>query len=285
MPESQESAPLDVTQALRDAENALRDFIASTLSREHGAQWVDKCGVSSARVLQWRDRQAVDESRQKTGVVDERLLYYADFYDLPTILEKNWHLFTEALGDLKTCMVFLEELHRLRDPDAHRRELLPHQKHLALGISGEIRTRIVRYRSRNETSRDYYPRIESAADNLGNRWVPSFPPRQNTCVLTNMSLRPGDTIEFVVTARDPEDLPIAYSMSVGGLDAAWQSSPNLVLRLTEKHVCEVVRVFLRIRSPREFHAARSYDDEMFFQYSVLPPRRRNSHLDEPPKTL
>ena len=31
--------------------------------------------------------------------------------------------------------VWLNELEALRDADAHRRELLPHQKHLALGRS------------------------------------------------------------------------------------------------------------------------------------------------------
>jgi hypothetical protein len=35
--------------------------------------------------------------------------------------------------------VRLSVLERLRDPDAHRRESLAHQKHMALGIEGEIR--------------------------------------------------------------------------------------------------------------------------------------------------
>jgi hypothetical protein len=43
--------------------------------------------------------------------------------------------------------VFVSELGKLRDPDAHRRELLPHQKHLVYGIAGEVRTRITRYAS------------------------------------------------------------------------------------------------------------------------------------------
>ena len=69
--------------------------------------------------------------------MEERLIYYADFYDLKTILKKNWDTsFADALGDWKTFDVWLTELEKLRDPDAHRRELLPHQKSLIIGISG-----------------------------------------------------------------------------------------------------------------------------------------------------
>ena len=40
---------LEVTQALRDAESALRDFIAATLERTQGRDWIDKCGVTADR--------------------------------------------------------------------------------------------------------------------------------------------------------------------------------------------------------------------------------------------
>jgi hypothetical protein len=261
---------VDVTQALKDAENGLRDFIASTLSSKYGQTWVDSCGVGPDRVAKWRERRTAELSHGGTASVDERLLYYADFYDLDTILRKSWPLFSDALGDRKTFAILLKELGRLRNPDAHRRELLPHQKHLALGISGEIRTRIVRYRSRKETSSDCFPRIESAIDSYGNQWTPS--PHCPKCVLTGMSLRPGDLIEFIVTARDPEDLILSYSLSIGGALTAWQSAPNFSLRLSEEHIREELRVFLRVRSPREYHAAGTFDDQVFFQYSVLPPK-------------
>ena len=119
---------MDTTQALKDTENALRDFIADMLSKSFGQGWEEKCGVSADRVEKWRERKKVEATRQETGVVDERLLYYADFYDLKNILKKHWSaIFSPALGDLKTFDVWLSELEKLRDPDAHRRELLPHQ--------------------------------------------------------------------------------------------------------------------------------------------------------------
>ena len=155
---------IDITQTLKDTENALRDFIANVLSKKFGQNWIEQCGVTQERLQKWQERKDAEYKRQKFGTVDERLIYYADFYDLETMLNKHWSDFSEALGEWKTMKVWLEELGRLRDPDAHRRELLPHQKHLAIGIAGEIRTRLVRYRSKQETGEDYYPRIESAMD-------------------------------------------------------------------------------------------------------------------------
>lgn len=69
--------------------------------------------------------------------------------------------------------VLFDELACYRDPDAHRRELLPHQQNLVLGIAGDIRSRLVRWRSRRERVDDCFPRIESARDSLGNLWIPS----------------------------------------------------------------------------------------------------------------
>src|SRR6266568_6015409 len=97
-----ESLPVDISQALRDAENALRDFIASELSRSLGQNWENSCGVTTERLVKWRERKEIEARRQEAGVVDERLIYYAEFYDLKTILKKHWaNVFAAALGDWK----------------------------------------------------------------------------------------------------------------------------------------------------------------------------------------
>ncbi|MDP2856809.1 MAG: Swt1 family HEPN domain-containing protein [Bacillota bacterium] len=263
---------MDATRALADAENALRDFIASVLARQR-QDWVDTCGVSAERLAKWRERQETERGRQKGGVVEERLIYYADFYDLKTILTKNWSgPFSDALGDRRTMQVFLTELERLRDPDAHRRELLPHQQSLAVGISGEIRTRIVRYRSKMETTDDYFPRIESARDSLGNIWVPHYVSegRQLDC---NMVLRSGDVIEYTVAASDPEGLPLEYGMRAGQFSTGWQSSRAFQLTVDDSQIGKNFRVELSIRSAREYHAHGHIDDIVVFAYGAVLPRR------------
>ena len=259
---------MDVTQALKDTENTLRDFIALTLQNKFGNNWEEKCGVTETRLTHWKERKAVEEKRQETGVVEERLIYYADFYDLKTILEKNWSEFSAALGDWKTMKVWLGELEKLRDPDAHRRELLPHQKNLIQGIAGEIRTRLIRYRSKQETSEDYYPRIESARDSIGNIWTPV-----GGTVMQSTLLRPRDVIDFVITATDPLGEELEYTGNFDGYDLDWQDSNMVSLVVNNEHVGKIRHFNIRIRSKREFHAYNYYDDMVTFTYEVLPPKK------------
>lgn len=262
---------MDVTQALRDTENALRDFIAATLERSLGREWLDSCGVTPDRAAKWRERKSDEGRRQEAGVVDERLLYYADFYDLKTILKKHWNGdFADALGEWRRFEVFFDELARYRDPDAHRRELLPHQQNLVLGIAGDIRSRLVRWHSRRERVDDCFPRIESARDSLGNLWTPRTP----TAIFnTETTIRVGDQIDFVVTARDPEDLPLEYRLEVVGKSTwEWQAGGVFSLEIKDAYIGASAFVDLRIRSPRSYHAGPGYDQSVIFQYSILPRR-------------
>lgn len=261
---------MDITQALKDAENALRDFIAEMLAKQFGVGWEEKCGVTAERVEKWRERKGVEAKRQETGIVDERLLYYADFYDLKSILKKHWSIFSPALGDLKTFEVWLGELEKLRDPDAHRRELLPHQRHLALGISGEIRTRIVRYRSEQDTSESYFPRLECVRDSLGDNWTPH--PSGLAALDTKKNVRPGDTIEFVVTASDPQGERLQYCLSRGGRDETWQDINILSHTFTKADIGLFCPLEIKIRSLREYHAKGKYDDDVVFAFCVLPAK-------------
>lgn len=265
----------DVHQALKEAENSLRDFITRVLEKKLGMDWIEKCGVPSSRIKSWRKLRAAEAERQQTGVGKEGLLYYAELSDLKTILEKQWcGELADALGDLGTMQVFLDELRTLRNPHAHHRELLPHQKHLVLGISGEIRNRLVRYRSKMETSEDYYPRLEGVRDNLGTVWVAEGD-YYGTIVPTGNYLRPGDTVQFVVSATDPLGQPLSYGIKLihhvsGGIH--WQDDNVLSVTITKADVGRMCDANIYVRSPREYHAMDDFDDINTFRYEVLPPK-------------
>jgi hypothetical protein len=255
----------DVTQNLKDTENSLREFITTTLQSSLGTGWEERCGLAA-------ERKVVEEKRQKGGVVEERLIYYADFYDLQNILKKHWDKFAPALGDWKVMEVYLGELEKLRDPDAHRRELLPHQKNLAAGIAGEIRTRLIRYRSKQETSEDYFPRIESVRDSLGNIWVPGSIPELRD-IMTKMVLRPGDTVDFVVTASDPLGHALSFSAHKSPVGAGiWQESNTFSVMITDADIGRDFVVSLLIQSSRQYHAHIFSDDYVVFHYTVLPKK-------------
>jgi len=266
---------MDITQDLKDAENALRDFIILKLQSAFGLAWEEKSGVSEERLQKWRERKQIEAKRQDSGIVDERLLYYADFYDLRTILKKHWagH-FAEVLGDLKTMEVWLTVLESLRDPDAHRRELLPHQKNLAIGISGEIRTRITRFRSRQGNSESYFPRIESVRDNLGHLWTPTY---SRSVFITNTILRPGDLVSFVITAIDPQGNKLQYGLSKPDNEEIWHDENALSFVVEFKHIGKDRIVELYIRSHLGYHAYPDafplHDDKVSFLYDIIPISR------------
>lgn len=262
---------MDATQALKDTENTLRDFIADVLERKFGADWVSKCGVSDDHRAEWTKRKEVEALRQRAGTVEERLLYYAHFFDLETILKKHWDgEFSAALGEWKTMQVWLNELGKLRDPDAHRRQLLPHQEALAVGIAGEIRTRLIRYRSKLETAEDCFPRIEVVRDSVGNLYLHPGAGK------SKVSLRQGDSIDFVVTASDPLGEPLKYAMTQHGhhivAEADWQEDNTFHWRATT--VARSFGVYFWIRCSREHHAHSGYDDILHTFYDVLPAKSK-----------
>lgn len=264
---------LDITQSLKDTENALRDFIAAVLEKANGTDWYKSCGVSADRLNKWRKRHDDEVKRQRAGTVEPRLIYYADFYDLGTIIEKNWSFFKDVFGQLDRLRVYLHDLERFRDPDAHRRELLLHQKHLVLGIGGEIRARIIQYRNKLDTIDAYFPRVESARDSLGNVYIAG---EFRSPVYAPQTLRPDDVVDFTVTASDPVGDSLSYRLAINEFERSeWQQNNSFSVRVEEKHIGRYFSVAIHLKSPRDHHAGSGgYDDKAEFVYTVLPRKGR-----------
>lgn len=188
---------MDATQALKDAENSLRDFIFQILEGKYKEEWLLRCWASEKRISEWEERRNEERTKfWKTTAIDERLLYYADFRDLSEIMKENWSLFSDAFWEHKKFKPYLDMLWGLRNPDAHRRELFPHQKSLIIGIAGEIRTMIVRYRNKNENINDYFPRLECVRENLWRIWLPNDLSSEDK----EISVRVGDAAQFLTSS-------------------------------------------------------------------------------------
>ena len=91
-------------------------------------------------------------------------------------------------------------------------------------------------------------------------------------VFTEMTLRPGDSIEFIVTASDPEDLTLEYGIEIRNESIKWQSLNSFEVKITAEHISRIFKICLYIKSSRDYHASHSYDDYVEFFYKVLPPR-------------
>jgi hypothetical protein len=260
----------NVGEQLRLTENVLRNLIASVLEEKLGEDWIQNTGVTPERLDNWRRKRDEEDKKLATGNLETRLLYFADFYDLKTIILKSWDDFKEVFGEKKELEVLLSTLEDFRNPTAHARGLLPYQEHLAVGICGELRTKVARHRSKKETTQDCFPRIDSAYDNHGHTFPHKYP-------IVRPTLRVGDRIEVVVEATDPEAMPLEYRFFViSGFatisEQDWSPSNSYSLELTDKCIGTSVSLNFFIRSGRPYHAEGTKDDSGQFIYVVLPTR-------------
>lgn len=258
---------MDVESELKNLENSLRDFIEYTLSRRYGTEWVSAVKVSADRVARWKDRQETEQKRLATDALEGRILYYADFYDLRSIISKHWDDgFAEAFGEKKTVEVLLNEMEKLRDPNAHRRELHEYQKHLVLGVSGELRTRIMKSRGKRESPDDYFPVVEAVTDSLGNK-------ASNTAyaqaIYAATPVRVGDQVEIQVFSTDPLGGELDFSIArIGSKD--WNPSNARVISFVESDIGRTCDINVMVRSQRTYHAYHDFDDYVMYRYVVLP---------------
>jgi hypothetical protein len=257
--------PEQIGEALRLTENSLRNVIAEKLLERFGNNWIEKCGVTPERLQRWKERRDIERKSLSTGTLENRLIYFADFTDLQTIITKNWDDFKLIFGEKKEFEVFLSTLEDFRNPEAHQRGLLPYQEQLVTGICGDLRTRIARFRSTKKTTQDCFPRIDNAYDNHGHSHDTSAKP----------VLRVGDRIEVVVEASDPENLTLYYHFTViNGINILetqeWSPTNSFILDLTQNHIGKELRIWYEIRSDRKYHASGRNDDASDFVYIVLP---------------
>lgn len=252
--------------ALKSVENSIRDLISFVLESKHGSNWIEILKVSPERIDNWKSRMETERKRLKGRALDARLLYYSDFYDLKEIITKHWDLFKDVFEDKKRIEVFLGELEKLRDPNAHRRELYEYQKSLVIGISGEIRMSIMKYRGKKMDVNDYFPKIESVRDSYGTNV-------SNPCyaqmIINNNPFKVGDSVEITAFSTDPQGDKLQFSIERIGTKN-WISTNKKIITFEEKDIGKCCDINVMIRSTRSYYAYSDFDDYVMFRYIVLP---------------
>ena len=257
----------DAESELKVFENSLRDFIQYTLQRKYGNGWINDLKISPDRVSRWRERMEVENKRLVGEALESRLLYYFDFYDLKSLITKHWdNGFSEAFHNKRTIEVMLTEMEKLRDPNAHRRELLEYQKHLILGISGMLRTQIMLSRGKREAVDDYFPVIEAVTDSIGNK---ASNPGYGLPIMSATPVQVGDEVEIRVFSTDPLGDELEYSIARIG-QKEWSSRNVRQIRFTEADIGKACDINVLVRSRRSYHAYSGYDDYVWYRYIVLP---------------
>jgi hypothetical protein len=260
-----------VSEALAAAENALRDLIETVLGGT--PDWMKSSGLSPERIAKIEGRQQEEAKSRGGGVatVEKRTLYFAELFDLQTILDKHWQAFASCLGDRRAFMAMFDRMEDFRNPDAHGRELLPFERYLALGITGEIRNRVAIFRSGSGPTKRYFPHIESIRDQFGN--VVSGTSPASVVASTGITLHPGDEVVFELRAWDPEGAALRWTFGVPGREAVRDVALDEGLftwHVLDVDIGEGVQAFFQLFSSRPYHRNGDDDDRALFIYRVLP---------------
>lgn len=138
-----------VKDCINITEQQLRNVISIILSRKYGSDWEYSSPIwndEMRKKLETTQRQ--DQGRRPYQIVSQRLIDYTDLVDLQDIIDHNWNLFDNIFRSKKTLASRFDDLLTLRNPEMHGRpDILVHQKHLCLGVCGEILQAIDHWRS------------------------------------------------------------------------------------------------------------------------------------------
>ncbi len=270
---------MDVGDALNVAENALRDVVELVLRKAVGPDWLSTVGVPEDRLAVWRARREEEPRRRPGGEAEQRLLYYADYFHVVELIQKNWEKgFDKCFGNRKRFDVYVDRLGAFRNPDAHSRALMPFEQNLVLGMAGELRQEIGLFLSHGagEDEQEHFARIEEIRDSFGTRAVGHGleGPRVGEPTLV---LRPGDEVSFSGRGWDPEGRPLRWEVWLSnrkerfpleGTEIEWRWQIEI------SDIGEKSAVMFSLESGRPYHRERGgWDDSVVLTYRVLPPSR------------
>lgn len=254
---------IDCNSYLRDIENVLRTNIQFILKDKYGDSWEKKLGVSENRINKWKERKEEEKKRLNGKELESRLLFYSDFYDLKEIISKNWDVFEKIFKNKKEFEYQMEMLESFRNPNAHNRDLLEHQKYLLVGIVGEIKSNILEYRGSIEKEDTYFLNVNSIS--INGKIYNSF-----GYVNLEKPLRIGDRLDIVLYVSAPPNQKVFYSLIN---KEEWQDDSHFIIELDETDKIGKSSIIFIIKSDQEYHKYNDTpicDARFVIEYIVLP---------------
>ncbi len=238
---------MEPAQAINNIEVVLRHLIAQLLAAEFGAEWIAQCGTAE-RIQKWRERRGEEAKKRDGTVVEQRLIYFADFTDLSPIIKKHWDLFFQpCLGDKKTFETYMGRLEDFRNAPMHSRALVDFEQRLIQGMTGEIRNKVTLFQTEANAADRHFPRIEFVRDSFGRTANSGIVPPDITVPAS------GDEVIFECSGWDPEDRPLKWAWNVlGSQDTAEEEGATcrITWRVTEGHIGEGTFVHFRLQDRR-----------------------------------
>lgn len=228
---------------VNEYENTIRRLIISILGGED--KDVNKYKVTENRISQWILKRNIEQKKNNGILFENRILFYSDFYDLETIIDKNWESFLPVLNDKKRWLVFFKEVEKFRNTIAHGRQLIKSQEDLLSGIVMDLKNSMTIFHNKNNMKEDFFIEIIRITDNLGNSWGKSIYERSKPPIL-----REGDEYEINVEANDPKDREIEYRLSALGSEfLIVQNSSKFRFVVTPNLIGRMVSLLVHVRTP------------------------------------
>lgn len=259
-------------------ERALRQLMGRELRREYGPGWLARISTPEQRDV-WQGRHD-DEVTRRPGVVAVPAvgLEYSELYELIEIAGKHWGPLAKALGKKAKMLPLLEHFERVRNTASHSRDLMPFERDLMSGISGEIRNKVTLHMTTTDPDGDPYPRIESATDAFGNtiEIAPELTELAGGLSRPLALLHPGDAVKFTCTGVDPRGRDLDWwltSPSTPGLPdptAAPSGQPvELIWEVQDRDIIEnnAVHIYMGVTGAN-YHRAHGFDHRVYFTYRV-----------------
>lgn len=223
---------------INEYENLLRTIILEFLG-ENPSEYK----ISDERINKWKEKKDIEVKKNKGICLENRLIYYSDFYDLKTIINKNWQLFLPVFLNKKRFEVFFEELENYRNSVMHGRSLTKSQNLILEGILLDQKNLKTIYHNKNKMKDDYFIQITKVSDNIGNIW-------SETGKSNKPILRVDDEYELLVEATDPLDREIIYELFFfNKIPSMKQKENRFNIRICKEFICKSERLLLRVSTP------------------------------------
>lgn len=262
---------VEPVEALQAVENSLRGIVKVVM----GDTWRTADGAPTQRRLERSRERERDRDRRDGAVVSDDLLNFTELSELTAIIRSNWQQFEQVFGDQDRTGAFLGVLEDLRNTVALSRELLPFERDLLNGVTGQIRNQVTLFRSTRESAESFYPVIETVTDSFGNLGGNNSDADMRN---TDVRLSVGDTITFHCTGWDPRGRELTWSLLVQSRDTPRElisgGAVHLPWIVAEEDVGEKVWVRVRVTHSGRHHRMTQwgdFDDERVYTYDVNPP--------------
>ncbi len=241
-------------------ENTLRRIISLIIGTEDSA----KFNISPERISIWKEKREAENKKYKGSNIESRLIYYSDFYDLKIIVHKNWEIIKDILIDKKRFESNFDQIEAFRNTISHGREIFPFQENLIIGITGDLKSLLVKYHNKNMDANDYFIRILKISDNLGNQW--EIGKGNLSGLITKSTIQVNDTVNIKVEAYDPKNREITYNFSCQHFNIE-NKNGNLELIVTKEMIKKIFSFSVRVYTENQDY---ENTESKTFHYSVIP---------------